>query len=675
MPWVLVAALFALAVVPFLPAINGEYLWDDDAWLVNNAAVHAWNGLGKIWDPRVQTLHYYPLTFTVLWAEHKLWGLNSIGYHSVNLLTHAVGTVLLYLCLKRLKLRGAWLGAALWAVHPVQAESVAWVSEIKNTLSGMFFFMAAWAYFGFELAEEREREARWNVSRWGFYGIAFGAFVLALLSKTVTVVLPAVLLIVLWGKRGKVSMRSVLYTLPLFAMGPAIAMFTAHQERMVIQMGGAEDFAFSRLQRVIIAGKDVWFYLRRLIFPYPLMAIYPRWNYSAGDLLNYVPAAGCVGLGAVLFAMRKRITRWPVAGLAMFVVMALPALGFVNFFTMKYTFVADHYQYLACAAILVLAAEAAARRLSKKGFFAAGAAAIVVLMPFTLFYSSLWSSNMKMWTWNVEKNPGAYIAENNLGSDYMNMGNPREGAAHILRALQLAPDDDTVLLSAGRVALMDGRPDTAIAIFERALALRPGLGFAYVLLGDTYYKMHQLDKALEIYRRGTVTSHGEPLLYMRYAHALRDVGRVEDAMKAYESAIGLMPENPIIREEYANLLLDLNRPAEAIQQYEVILQTQGSSYEIWNEMAYAQVMNNAPEQAAHSFETALKLSPRNEVIRSNYASLLLRLGRYDEAVAMDRAIVEANPKSERGWRQLAEGYEKMNRPEDAAAALKRAEGK
>ena len=341
---------------------------------------------------------------------------------------------------------------------------------------------------------------------------------------------------------------------------------------------------------------------------------------------------------------------------------------------MKYTFVADHKQYQACPPIRLLAAEGAARWLSKKAFVAAGAVAIVVLVPLTLFYSSLWSSNVKMWTWNVEKNPNAYIAENDLGSDYMTMGNPQEGAKHILRALQLAPDDDNVLRSAGRVALMEGRPDTAIAIFERALALRPDLGFNYVLLGDTYYKMHQVDKALEIYQRGTTVSHDEPILYTQYARALRGVGRPEDAAKAYESAISVAPNNPIIRQEYANLLLDVNRPAEAIQQYEVILQSQGSSYEIWNEMAYAQVMNNAPEQAAQSFETALKLSPRNEVIRYNYASLLLRMGRYGEAVAMDQAIVEVNPKSARGWRQLAEGYQKMNRPEDAAAALKRAEG-
>ena len=132
---------------------------------------------------------------------------------------------------------------------------------------------------------------------------------------------------------------------------------------------------------------------------------------------------------------------------------------------------------------------------------------------------------------------------------------------------------------------MEGRLDAAIAMFERALGLRPGLGFAYVLLGDTYYKMHQVDKALEIYGRGTVASHDEPLLYMRYANALRNVGRLGDATKAYESAIRLMPENPIIRQEYANLLLDVNRPAEAIQQYGVILQTEGSNYEIWNEMA------------------------------------------------------------------------------------------
>ena len=457
MPWVLVAALFALAVVPFLPAINGEYLWDDDSWLVTNAAVHACNGLGTIWDPRMQSLHFYPMTFTVLWAEHKLWGLNSIGYHSVNLFTHGMGAVLLYLCLKRLKLRGAWLGAALWAVHPVQAESVAWVSEIKNTLSGMFFFLAAWAYLRFELTDEQTQADRWNISRWGFYGIALGAFVLALLSKSVTVVLPAVLLIVLWGKRGKVSMRSVLSTLPMFAVGLAIASFTAHQERMVIQVGGAEDFRFSGLQRVIISGKDFWFYVRTLIFPYPLMALYPRWNYSAGDLLNYVPAAGCVGAGAAFFGMRKRMTRWPAAALAMFVVMALPALGFVNFFTMKYTFVADHYQYLVLCGVTgsggggggAVVVEKGVSRRRRRGDCRACSVDALLFVAVEFEYE------------DVDVECGEESERIHSGDQprlrLYDHGESAGGCSRILcEPLQLELDDETVLLSAGRVGV-DGR--------------------------------------------------------------------------------------------------------------------------------------------------------------------------------------------------------------------------
>ena len=202
-----------------------------------------------------------------------------------------------------------------------------WVSEIKNTLSGMFFFLAAWAYLRFELAEEGKRAERWDASRWGFYAIALGAFVLALLSKTVTVVLPAALLIVLWGMRGKVSSRSVLYTLPALWWSLAIASFTAHQEADGDSVGRGGRFLRSRgWSRGSLPGRIFWFYMRTADFSrYPLMAIYPRWNYSAADLLNYVPAAGCVGAGAVLFAMRQRITRWPAAGFTIFLVVALPA--------------------------------------------------------------------------------------------------------------------------------------------------------------------------------------------------------------------------------------------------------------------------------------------------------------------------------------------------------------
>src|SRR5271170_2596011 len=365
--------LFILVVLPFLPALHGQFTWDDDLLLANSAQVRAWNGLHLIWNPFVQPIQYFPLTYTTFWLEHKIWGLNTTGYHLVNMLLQGGCAVMLWLALRRLGIRAAWFAALLWAIHPVQVDSVAWISERKNTLSGIFYMLAAWSYLRFErigdpspnhstaspdaadfIGIEASAPYRRN---WMFYGLAFAAFIAAMLSKTLVCTFPAGMLIVLWWKREKLSWRDVAPLIPLLVAALALAAITALQEHSNMTVGGSSNLVFSPLQRIIIAGKNIWFYLLTLIVPYPLMPIYPRWTYDSTYLLNYVPAAGTLLLLAVFFIARKKIGKWPLAGFLFFLVTLSPLLGFMNFFTMHYSFVADHYQYLATLGVLVPLAE------------------------------------------------------------------------------------------------------------------------------------------------------------------------------------------------------------------------------------------------------------------------------------------------------------------------------
>jgi tetratricopeptide (TPR) repeat protein len=598
--------LFCVAVIPFLPAIRGEYVWDDDVWVVNNASVHAWNGLWQIWNPAHFQLDFYPITFSLLWLEHKFWNLNPLGYHLVNILCHAGGTLFLWLCLRRLGFRWAWFGALCWAVHPVQVESVAWIAEIKNCLSGFFYFFAAWCYLRFEgvgevrgtLGGSKDASER----RWGFYAAAVFLFVLSLLSKSVTVTLPASLLLVLWcGERRSAGgfLRKIMPLLPLVAVGVALASFRAHQEHLAMEIGGARNLVFSAPERLIIAGKDIWFYLRTLVVPYPLMAIYPRWTYDPANAVNYVPAGAAIAVGIVLFLLRRRITRWPLGAWLFFVITLSPALGFVNFTTMRFTFVADHYQYLAFVGIVLLVSESLGNALrnhsSPRRFLVL--ACLSAEVGLSLFYASLFQTNMKLWSWNVAHNPNAFAAQHNLGAAYMSAGQPEEGMRHIEIALHEAPDDSEIQLTVGEMALQANHYDEAIDHLLKAVALRPEYGKSYVLLGHVYDRMGRLNDAVEAYSRAVGVRSAFPGAYVDYAADLKKAGRVQEADHAYEVAIAIDPGNLITHYNYGNLLLDMDRIPEAIAQYQFILQYQSNNALVWHNLAVAYYQAHQMDQA------------------------------------------------------------------------------
>ena len=345
----LFAVLLAATLAAYLPAWNGGRLWDDDQHLTA-PALQSLDGLRRIWLTVDATPQYYPLVHSAFWLEHRLWGDSTLGYHLVSIALHAVAAFLAGLILRRLAVPGAWIAAAVFALHPVHVESVAWMTELKNTLSGVFFLGAALAWLRFD---ESRRAAD--------HAAMTGLFVLALLSKTVTAMLPAVLLIVAWWKRGTIDLRRDAAPLaPIVALGAGAGVLTAWVERTAIIGPHAGDFAFSFVERCLIAGRAAWFYLGKLAWPVPLVFIYPRWEVSEAAWWQYLYPAALVACLATLWGLRRR-SRAPLAALLAFCAALFPALGFVNVYPFRFSLVADHFQYLASLPIIALGAAGLAR--------------------------------------------------------------------------------------------------------------------------------------------------------------------------------------------------------------------------------------------------------------------------------------------------------------------------
>src|SRR5215471_2918417 len=339
--WLFGLFLIVATSIAYLPAWSGKPVWDDNAHMTQPELRSA-HGLIEIWTRLGATQQYYPLAHSVFWIEEKLWGDSVAGYHFVNILLHAASALVLLQILLRLKIPGAWLAAGLFALHPVQVESVAWISELKNTLSGLFFFLAILSYLNFD-------ERRTGLSYVG----ALVLFILGLLCKTAIAPLPAIVLVILWWKRGLIRLRKdILPLLPFFLIGIIAGLATALFERILIGAHGAE-FQLLILQRCLIAVRDFWFYLFKLLWPAKLTFIYPRWQISAAVWWQYLFAIALLALLAFIWRTRKNV-RGPLAAALIFLGLLFPALGFINVYPFLYSFVADHFQYLACAAPLTL---------------------------------------------------------------------------------------------------------------------------------------------------------------------------------------------------------------------------------------------------------------------------------------------------------------------------------
>lgn len=336
--------LVVLTCIAYIPAMRAGFIWDDDNYVTQNRMLRSTAGLWSIWtDPR-STPQYYPLVHTTYWCEFQAWGLWPPGYHLVNILLHASNAVLIWLILRKLEVPAPWMAAAVFALHPVHVESVAWITERKNVLSGFFSLAATIAFLQF--AESSYDRRSCNSQRWGYYVLTLVLFVAALLSKTVAVTLPAALLLITCWRKGRISVENLLHLLPMFGIAVPFALLTIWLERYHVGATGA-DWQLTLIERGLIAGRAFWFYAGKLIWPHPLIFIYPRWQISGSMWWQHLYPLSAVGVIILLAVRRKQIGSGPLVAVLLFAGILFPALGFFNTFPMRYSFVADHFQYIA----------------------------------------------------------------------------------------------------------------------------------------------------------------------------------------------------------------------------------------------------------------------------------------------------------------------------------------
>ena len=605
LPWLYAAPLVLLVFLAYRPAAGGAFIWDDDDYVAQNPTLRTAGGLADIWLKPRSSPQYYPVVFTTYWLEYRLWGAQPRGYHETNVLLHAASAVLLWRILRRLRVPGAYFAAAIFAVHPVMVESVAWITERKNTLSMLFYLASLYAYLRFARADEDDASLETRPPQWAWYAAALVLFLFALGSKTVTASLPAAVLLILWWKR-RLETRHVALLAPFFALGVAGGLFTRYLEHAHVGASGAE-WDYTLAERALIAGRAVWFYAAKLLVPYKLAFVYAKWPVDAASVAQWLFPITAVGLVVALVLLRHRVGRGPLVAVLFFGGTLVPALGFVNVYPMRYTFVADHYQYHASVGLIALVAAgitlALARLPHRRARWRTGVqvAIVIVLSLLTVSQALIYRDKRTLWADTVAKSPNSWMAWTNLGHAAAAETPPDAETARraYARALELAPNVADTRYNMGLLHLRDGNLPAARSEFERTIAIGPSKAIPYNMLGYTLAAQQQTDAALAAYRKAIELDPTYGPAYFNAGVALRDRGDLDAAADHFTKAAEFQPGSPGPLRELANVRIKQERFADAAD-------------------ALARLIARSPANADAHFDRGLALR---------------KLGRLDEASA------------------------------------------
>ena len=671
----LAAAVVAIAFAAYIPAMRGGFCWDDSVFLTQNKCIKASDGLRRFWFT-TEPQDYFPLTSSMLWIEWRLWGPRATGYHVVNVLLHAAAAVLLWRVLRRLKIPGAWLAGVLFAVHPVAVASAAWITEGKNTLPMVLYLLSLLAWLRFENGSAHHddplfvapllRRAKKSITsttngtpqsalRSPHYFLALVFFLLALLAKTSVVMLPAVLLLCGWWRRGTVTRKDLLRSAPFFALSLALGLVTVwFQHHNAI--AGAAVRPEGVASRIAAAGWIAWFYLYKALLPAGLCVIYPRWDVSGSNVLAFIPLALFVAGMVWLWTRRKswgrpfdgtqggpeqhRMGRAPLFALAYFALSLLPVLGFADMAFMQYSLVADHLQYVALIGVIAFAAAVIARAVAScrsPGWAAVPVAGCVLALGIlTWGRGALYGDEASLWEDNLSKNPACWAAWNNLG-----------------------------LLRKG-----EARYDEAIACFDKALEMCPARAFAYFNnRGLALAGKGQYEPALSDFTKSIENNPDFAEAHVSRSAAYGALGRYDEALGDCERAIQLKPADARPYHNRGIIRAAGGQYDLALADYDHALALDAEDAETWQSRGLAHAALKRADLAIADFGRAIRLKPGYVEAHYYRGRADLETKQYADAIRDYSAVIALNPKSAEAYKNRAVAWAFAGRREEAERDL------
>ncbi len=638
--WLFALLLVAAVIVAYQPAWHGGFIWDDDAYVTGNKLLWSPDGLKRIWFSFDSPSQYFPLTYTVLRLEYSLWGLDPTGYHWVNILLHAANAILLWQLLRRLNVPGAWLAAGIWALHPVQVESVAWITELKNVLMCFFFLQALLAWVEF-VDGKPER-------KWFNYGLAFVCYALSLFSKTTACTLPAALLLILWLKNRPLQVRRWIEIVPFVAMGMGMGLLTIWWERFHQGTQG-ESFSIGLPDRLLLMSRTIWFYAGKLLWPTNLTFSYPHWNISSTDPRAYFWLILTVACGLFIYYLRRYVGRSAEVGVLFFVSTLVPVSGAIMLYTFLYSFVADHYQYVASIGLIALAAAGMSITLGSKQKFllpVSGIGLVLLLAFLTWRQCGMYTDIDTLWRITFVRNPGSWMAHNNLGNSLRQHGKPDEAIAQYQEVLRLDPQKAEAHYNIGLALMQKGKPEDAIFQYRQALELDPNYLDAYVNLGDALLQEGKVDDAVAQYVAALKIRPNDAVAHYNLGTVLFRQGKVDEAIAHFERAVQIRPDYSDAQNNLGSALFRAGRLGEAVAHFQEALRIDPQNADACDSLAW--VLATVSDASMRDGKRAVEFAQRANQLAKGQNPLFLRtlaaadadLRRFDEAIRNAQAAIK-----------------------------------
>ena len=651
--WIWGALLIASVIMAYLPVWRAGFVWDDSLLIVKNPCISAPDGLRQIWTTSAADI--CPLTLTTFYLEHALWGFAPLPFHVVNVLVHAACAVLLWRVLLALRIPGAWLGAVLWALHPVNAESVAWITELKNTQSGLFFLLSV--HFFVQWLKDDKPSASTKT-----HALMFACAFCAMASKSSTVILPLVLCLCAWWIEGRLRRRVIAGVGPIFLLSLAASLLSLWTQKL--QLGLVTD-RWSRTipERVVSAGDAVWFYIGKLLWPHPVISIYPRWQIDAGSAISYLPGLAVI---LVLLILWLNVSTWSrpwFFAFAYFLIASLPTLGLFENLIFRFSLVFDHFQYLGSMGPLALIGAGFARFVPPEDLrlrSTLGTGLLALLGILTWQRAATFRSEQTLWTHTLASNPDSWAAHNNLGVALFAEGKLDEAMSHYQRALALNANFPAAYSNLGMILQKNNHGDDAIAEYQQALRHDPAMTKVYNDLGSIYLRKGQVDLAIENFRKAIALDPKLAAAHYDLGMALSQQGKADEALAEDQEAVQLDPSDDEAHNNLGVALGQKGRIDEALPEFEKAVIAQVGNEAAHRNLGNARLQKGDLDAAISEYQKALALDADDADCHLTLGMAYGRKGDFPSAIAQFREVVRLRPADAAAKQRLEQAEAMVN---------------